>query len=229
MRPADMPLAAFDLETTSADPTTCRIVTAAAVTIDGDTSTVREWLLDPGIEIPDEAAAVHGITTEHAREHGANYHTGVLQIVGALAQLWRDGYLVTVMNAAFDMTIIDRESRRLFGVPAQEPGPLFDPLIVDKRADKFRKGGRTLTDLAKHYDVKQGAAHEAAGDCLTTARIAYRMMRRLEPLARIDTADQLMTLQARWRAQQSDSLRAFWQGRGDERWRTVNSDWPVQR
>lgn len=37
-----------------------------------------------------------------------------------------------------------------------------------------------------------------------------------------------MTLRQRsWRAEQQDSLRAYWQGRGDEQWRTVSSDWPV--
>lgn len=229
MNLADMPLAAFDIESTGPDPTVDRIVTASIVKIVGSETSTHEWLLDPGIDISEGATKVHGISTEHAREHGTSYHRGLLDIVTALDRLWGDGYLVCVMNAPFDMTMIDRESRRVFKIPARQPGPLFDPLVVDKRADRYRKGGRTLTDLAKHYGVEQAGAHESTGDCLTVARIAWRMLRTIEPLSRIESTEQLMTLQAQWRAEQQDSLRAFWQGRGDERWREVNGDWPVQR
>ena len=228
MKPTDMPLAAFDLETTGPDPLTCRIVTASIVRIGADRSTLAdEWLLDPGIEIPEGAAKVHGITTEHAREHGIDYATGIEQILDAVGQLWDDGHLVVVMNAPFDVTILDREGKRVLGRSDYCPGALFDPLVVDKRADRYRKGGRTLTDLARVYKVRQDNAHQSTGDCLTTARVAWRMLRVLEPLSRIETTDQLMQLQQQWRAEQQDSLRAFWQGRGDERWRTVSSDWPL--
>lgn len=228
VRVTDMPLAAFDLETTGPDPTTCRIVSASIVRIGTDRATqADEWLLDPEVEIPEGAAKVHGITTEHAREHGADYSTGVEEITEALARLWDEGHLVVVMNASFDMTVIDREGRRLWGRHQYYPGPLFDPLIVDKRADRYRKGGRTLADLARVYKVRQDDAHQSTGDCLTAARVAWRMMRVLEPLSRIETTDQLMQLQQQWRAEQQDGLRAFWQGRGDERWREVRSDWPV--
>jgi len=64
------PLAAYDSETTSADPHTAHLVTACVVTINDGDPTPRTWLANPGIDIPAEATAVHGITTEHAREHG---------------------------------------------------------------------------------------------------------------------------------------------------------------
>ena len=64
--------ATFDLETTGVDVTTARIVTASLILLDPQGNVVRrgEWLADPGVEIPAGAAAVHGITTEYAREHG---------------------------------------------------------------------------------------------------------------------------------------------------------------
>ena len=66
------PRAAFDLETTGKDPRTARIVTASIVMVDeaGAVADTHEWLADPGMEIPEEAAAIHGISTAHAREHG---------------------------------------------------------------------------------------------------------------------------------------------------------------
>lgn len=224
---AAYPLAAFDLETTGPDPLTARIVTASILTIEPDNRTITaEWLLDPGIEIPEGASNVHGITTEHARAHGTDYQGGLLEIAGALDRLWAAGYLVAIMNAPFDLTIIDRESQRLLGMPGRRVGPVIDPLVVDKHLDRYRRGGRTLTDLAKHYGVDQGDAHQSTGDCYTVARIAYKLVRSPK-LAEVDDAETLQQLQRSWRAEQQDSLRAFWQGRGDERWRTVSSDWPV--
>lgn len=66
------PLLAFDLETTGTDVETDRIVTAAVVRLEADGSVSAEltWLLDPGVAIPEQASAIHGISTERAREHG---------------------------------------------------------------------------------------------------------------------------------------------------------------
>ena len=65
-------LAVFDLETTGLDLDTSRIVTAAVAVIDsnGEPTEVHEWLVNPGIEIPEAAANVHGITTDMARANG---------------------------------------------------------------------------------------------------------------------------------------------------------------
>lgn len=53
----------YDLESTGIDPLTARIVTAAIVhTAPGQRPSTIQWLLDPGIDIPAEAAAVHGWT-----------------------------------------------------------------------------------------------------------------------------------------------------------------------
>lgn len=59
----------FDTETTGVDVTGDRIVTAALVVRDKLTglSQVRTWIIDPGVEIPEAASAIHGITTEYAR------------------------------------------------------------------------------------------------------------------------------------------------------------------
>lgn len=57
------PLVGYDVESTGTDPHTARMVTAAIVhTTPGTRPRRIEWVLDPGIEIPDEAAAVHGWT-----------------------------------------------------------------------------------------------------------------------------------------------------------------------
>src|SRR4051794_3644780 len=54
-------LVAFDIETTGVRPTVDRIVTAAVAVVGGGLpSEHHDWLVDPGVEIPAGATAVHG-------------------------------------------------------------------------------------------------------------------------------------------------------------------------
>ncbi|MEN9660733.1 MAG: hypothetical protein RLZZ443_662, partial [Actinomycetota bacterium] len=62
-------IAVFDTETTGLDLREARIVTACVLELDANGQPVGdavEWLADPGIEIPQVAADVHGVTTEYA-------------------------------------------------------------------------------------------------------------------------------------------------------------------
>ncbi|MCA1943131.1 MAG: 3'-5' exonuclease, partial [Yonghaparkia sp.] len=86
----DRELAVFDLETTGVDVRTARIVTACVAVLDASGAVVarRDWLADPGVEIPEGAAAIHGITTERARAEGRPAAEVVAEVVGELrAQL----------------------------------------------------------------------------------------------------------------------------------------------
>jgi DNA polymerase-3 subunit epsilon len=57
------PLCIFDLETTGVQVTNDRIVEMAAVKIHPDgTEEVKRWLVNPGIPIPPETTAIHGIS-----------------------------------------------------------------------------------------------------------------------------------------------------------------------
>lgn len=95
-------LIGFDLETTGTDPRTARIVTAAVVEVkDGEPIGRRTWLADPGVSIPDDAVAVHGITNERAVAEGRPAGEVVEEIAGALVAHWRAGAPVVAYNAAF--------------------------------------------------------------------------------------------------------------------------------
>ena len=64
----DRPLAVFDIESTGLNPRTDRILELAVVRLEpGGGRTERRWLLDPGVPIPAESTAVHGITDETVR------------------------------------------------------------------------------------------------------------------------------------------------------------------
>ena len=61
-------LGVFDLETTGVDVDTSRIVSAHVGVLDaaGEVIERLDWLVNPGVVIPDGATAVHGITTQRA-------------------------------------------------------------------------------------------------------------------------------------------------------------------
>jgi DNA polymerase III epsilon subunit-like protein len=59
----------YDLETTGVDPETCHVVQVAAVKmLAGQVVERRSMLVNPGVPIPQEASAIHGITDERVRD-----------------------------------------------------------------------------------------------------------------------------------------------------------------
>ena len=222
----DLPLAAMDTETTGVRIHSDRIVTASICVVDGSQVHTDEFMLNPGIEIPDEAANVHGITTERAYEEGQDYAEGYAEIRGRLETIWAQGRLIAGMNLAFDLSILHHEGMRL-GYPPLQIGAVFDVYVVDRAIDQFRRGKRNLAALCEHYGVKQTDAHQSTGDALAAARLAYVLRKRPE-LADYDV-DALMAAQAAWHRDRQDSYRQWLLGRGEtERAETVSSEWPLQ-
>lgn len=223
-------LCALDTETSGPHPNSCRLVTACVAWIDGSGATaprVREWLADPGVEIPDDVAKIHGITTEKARADGRDQAEVVAEVAAQLTGAARDGIPVVAYNAYFDLTLLDRETRRHgqepFGPAMDEAGLLvIDPLVLDKAKDRYRKGSRKLTAVAAHYGVRQDTAHSATGDAATAARVAWMIARKYPDIAEMPLAD-LMTWQAGKRREQARSLAEHFRKTGqpdqvDEAW-----------
>ena len=74
----------------------------------------RDWLVDPGVEIPTEATAVHGITTEQARELGMDPARAVVpRSSRSCAACSTAASRVVVYNAPYDLTLLDREAAPL--------------------------------------------------------------------------------------------------------------------
>ncbi len=224
-------LAAFDLETTGIDSESDRIVTAAVSVVgDGLPPVFHAWLLDPGVEIPAGASAVHGITTERARAEGRPPREAIEEIVAALAEQLRQGVPVVAFNARFDLTCLDREARRNGIAPLADrvggaAGMLVvDPFVLDKQVDRFRKGKRTLGAVCAHYNVPLDEAHASHADALAAARVAWRLGQAFEELRALD----LPTLHARqvaWAAEQAASFEDYLRRNGrDER---IERAWPV--
>lgn len=216
----------FDLETTGPNPETARIVTACVVQCGGKQPTDSAvWLTDvDGNEIPDEAAAIHGVTTDRARTEGAPLAEAVVEIVAALTQVIASGIPVVAMNARYDITVLDREARR-FGIdPLPEGFPVVDPFVLDKRFDKYRKGSRKLTALCEHYAVPIGDAHSADADAIAACRVAWRQGQRYRELASL-SLDNLHKSQVGWAAAQAASLQEYFRKKDPAA--VVEGAWPL--
>lgn len=220
----------FDLETTGVDVTHDRIVTAHVGVLDADGTVIEQhtWLADPGIEIPAGAQAVHGISTEHARAHGRPAHEVVAGVVERLRELFDRGIPVVAYNAPYDFSLLKYEALR-YGLPAIEsPSPVIDPLVVDKRLDRYRRGKRTLDVVAAHYGVTLDGAHDASADAIAAGRVAQALAERYSDQLP-ETCDELHAKQIGWARSQAESLTEYFVriGRIDPT-DPVDGSWPIR-
>lgn len=220
-------LACFDLETTGIDTRTSRIVSACVAVIDeeGDTVWRKDWLADPGVPIPEQAAAVHGITTEKAQAEGREASLVVSEIVSTLRELFTAGKPVVVYNAPYDLSLLYHEARRHGIDPIDQPGPVIDPLVIDKELDRYRKGKRTLSVAAGHYHVQLDNAHDAAADALAAAKVAQALARtypdELSKAPQDIHADQVL-----WAKRQDESYQDWLRSQGRQSFGGSRS-WPI--
>jgi DNA polymerase III subunit epsilon len=218
-------LVGFDLETTGVDVETCRIVSACIVVIKPLTDAgpirgveVRNWLVDPGVPIPAGASEIHGITDERVQAEGMDPKAAVYEIERELERwTFESGAPVVAFNAAYDLTVLDREVRRHWGADRHgyRPDHVIDPYVIDKAMDKYRKGKRTLTAACEHYKVEQGKAHDAEGDVMSTLRVAWMQAKRYPTLGETPLPD-LHEAQVGWYAEQSASFAEYLRKQADK-------------
>ena len=216
------PLASFDTETTGVDVESDRIVSAALVVEDrpGAEPRTTRWLVDPGVRVPAEATAVHGLTEGFLHRYGSAPGPAVEQMARALAAQAAAGVRLVVMNAPFDLTLLDRELRRhrgtgLTGYLARRALCVLDPRVLDTYADRCRPGRRTLTALSGQYGVPLTEAHDATADAraalLVTREIGRRNADRV--IGRTSPAE-LHIRQALWHAAQARGLESWFARNG---------------
>ncbi|MEU0948708.1 exonuclease domain-containing protein [Streptomyces canus] len=206
------PFLGLDLETSGTDPEVDCIVTAAVVRWGGGKPTAaRPWIAVPEFEIPADAEAVHGWSTEAATAQGAPPDGVVADIIAAVVDGVEQGYPLVVMNAPFDLTLLDRAARRLGVRPlAERVTPyVLDPRVLDKQVDRYRKGRRTLTDLCTHWCASlAGPAHDSQVDAIAACDLVYRIAKR-HPWLQRKTLAELHDAQQKWANQQNASFRDY--------------------
>ncbi|WP_280795180.1 exonuclease domain-containing protein [Aurantimicrobium minutum] len=203
-------IAVFDTETTGIAPETTRIVSAHISVLNpyGEVEDPTNWLVDCGIDIPEQATAVHGITTERMRAEGAPAADSIYEILTKLQGFLSAGIGVVAYNAAYDFTILDREAKRYGFDPLELPTPVIDPLIIDKQVDMYRKGKRTLEAAAGHYGVELTDAHDASADAIAAGRVAQAIGKKYAADLAF-SATELHDLQVIWAKEQAESY-ATW-------------------
>lgn len=243
-----MRLYAVDLETTGVDVETARIVTACVAIVGAGLETDSlDLLADPGVEIPADATAVHGVTTDHARAHGHPERDVVSVVLNTLSGR-QPGCAIVCQNARFDLTILDRRARAhdLTSLSDREPRLLcVDVRVLDLWLDKYRAGKRTLADLCRQYGARHDAAHDAAADAVAAARVAYWIGHEVDVFRRGRGRDEVRELlalrrewdrvrhdlpalhdaQVRWAAEQATDLQRHFEETG--RQERVDTSWPI--
>lgn len=221
------PLVGFDLETTGTEPLEARIVTAAVVEVQGgEVIRQRSWLADPGIRIPAQASAVHGISSERAAAEGRPAPDVAAEIAHVLSEYWARGVPVVAYNAPFDLTLLCAELRR-HGLPPLGPiGPVIDPYTIDRAVDRYRRGKRTLEAVCEEYGVVLGTAHDAGADALGAVRVATAIASRHGSVAALTPA-QLHERQIRWYADWATDFQQFLRKKGNAD-AVVDPVWPLR-
>lgn len=178
------PALLLDTEASGQDPTTARLVSAYVSLVDLDDPQLnpireQEWVAwpGPGFEMPADAAAVNGYTTERLRtEATTTTWEAVLQIIRIMEA---EGLPVVAYNAAYDLTLLYHEALR-----ASLPTAVFDDLVVVDsyvlwmHVDPNRKGGRKLIDAiaAFHIHLPSADYHEARFDAIGAGMVAQKLL-----------------------------------------------------
>lgn len=227
-------LLAFDLETTGPEPADALIVTACVSHVDGSgviPPGTETWLSDVGgKEIPAEAANIHGITTERARADGKPAREVVSGVAETILRSVRAGLPVVAFVASYDLTVLDRETRRHSLPPFGDAfeaagGTVIDPYVLDKALDTYRRGSRSLSAACQHYGVRLDCAHDAAADAIAAARVAWKIAQRFPSVATMPLAD-LHAMQVRAKAQQARSFQEYQAKQGKTE--VIDGSWPLR-
>ncbi|MDA8862643.1 exonuclease domain-containing protein [Pontimonas sp.] len=222
-------LAVFDTETTGLDTRHARIVTCFLGIIgpNGEVQESHSWLADPGVDIPEQAAAVHGVTTEMAREQGRSAPDVVREIGDTVGGYLASGLPVVAYNAVYDFSILHHEMVRYDIAPLSDPRPIIDPLVIDRAVDTYRKGKRTLGMAAAHYLVALDDSHRADADAIAAGRVAQAILRQHEETLTGD-AQWLHDQQIEWARAWAENYQKFRRGSGDPSF-VASGAWPVRR
>jgi DNA polymerase III subunit epsilon len=164
--------AVIDFETTGLDPERDRVMEIGVVCFDDGVPTAsRHWLLNPGIPVPEEARAVHGITDEDIKDAPR-----FPEIASDLVELLR-GRIPVAYNAEFDRAFLHAECRRLGLCDIEDSPPALrndvvwvDPLVWVRELQKYEKG-KKLTDVCARLGLALERAHRAAGDADAAGRV----------------------------------------------------------
>jgi DNA polymerase III epsilon subunit-like protein len=181
----------FDTETTglplwnepSDDPRQPHVVDIACSLFD-ETGVERaslDAIINPGIEIPAEVAAIHGITTEIAQAEGVPPEWAF----GVFAGMVQQASLIVGHNVSFDIRMMRILGARVTGEKWECDLPQFCTMKrttgickILKQSPRTHNDWKwpTLAEATRHFfGIEHEGAHRARPDCDASARIYFHL------------------------------------------------------
>lgn len=228
----------FDTETTGVNVAEDRILTCYSAEYLPDMRVLQEhsWTIDPGVDVPEGAAAVHGMSTQWIKANGRkDPQNAVGEIFNDLMDAAGRGVPIVAFNLRFDFTLLHYELLRHGwpngAMPLLDVGVFYDAHVHDKgRNVRVRgKGQRKLGPTCLRYGVEfnDADAHAAEYDVLKTAELSWKLLGKERKLGVAD----LMPLLVEWKQEQDEGLEAFFarEGKKNEDGSAIKIDrgWPL--
>ena len=164
------PIVFFDLETTGVDASKDRIVEVSMIKIMPDGEEIcKTRKLNPGMHIPEEATAIHGITDEDVKDCPT-----FAQVAKSLAQFLQGCDFGGFNSNRFDLPLLVEEFMRA-GVEVDFKRRRF----IDVQNIFHKKEQRTLVAAYKFYcDKDLTDAHSAEADTRATYEVLQAQLDR---------------------------------------------------
>lgn len=141
-------------------------------------------IVNPGVEIPEDVAAIHGITTERAIAEGI----AKAEAVERFHDLVKRADLLVGHNVSFDIRMMRIETARVTGEKWDNPLPTFCTMRkatnhckIEKAKARFSGDWKwpNLGEAFLHFTGEPFEdAHRAAPDCAAARRIYFTMQER---------------------------------------------------
>ena len=198
----DQGFIAYDTETTGVDVGEARIVTAAAIHfVDRLPVESRSWLISVDVEIPEEASAIHGVTTQMSRAEGIEQ---VLALADIRSFLLSTGAPIVCFKSDFDIPVTDSNLIRA-GLAPLPAGLAVCAYVIDRQFNKYVKGKaqRRLQPTAARYGITLNDAdwHGAQADAIAAGQIFLAEVDAYPALTAVSSAE-LSGQVDKWREEQ---------------------------
>ncbi len=164
----ERPLAVLDLETTGTDPRTDRIVELSLLKVQPNGEHhLRTRRLNPGMPIPAEASAVHGITDALVAGE-PNFRAIARDLLRHLEGCDLCGYNLK----KFDLRVLYAEFQRAGLTLSLEGRAILDPMEIFHRREPRDLAAAVRRYLGREHEE----GHTAAGDVRATAAVLDAML-----------------------------------------------------
>lgn len=183
----DEPFLVFDTETTGLDCHKDRIV-EIGVAVFNKQQYVHgfNWLIQTGIQITPEVTAINNITNDMIATDGLPEAEVIPRVMALFRSMNESRRPVMAFNAIFDLRFLLATARRGGETLDTTHMRVYDPLVVDRQYDKWKRGKRTLDAQAARYGLNPGG-HRALADAIVAGRVAIAQTQRWSTLGRQST------------------------------------------